>query len=101
MRRAVLDGPVLEGRDHGVGCRQVEHFAPCNRGAQRAVRRLWHTFLLHLVVKYAGGKILAALTGVDEVRPSLSDQSRMLLAASNSAVDPMAGGCPFFPSGVN
>src|SRR5687767_13276465 len=33
----------------------------------------------------------AALTGGDEDRPSLTDQSLMLLAASNSAEDPIGG----------
>jgi hypothetical protein len=40
-------------------------------------------------------KISAALAGFDDARPSVVDQSRMLLAASESAEDPMVGGHPF------
>ena len=51
VRRAVLDGPVLERGGHGVGGRQVERLPARDGGAERAIRRLRQPLLLRLVVE--------------------------------------------------
>ncbi len=65
VRRAVLDGPVLQRGGHRVGGRDVERLAARNRRAQRPVCRLRQSLLLHLVVEHEAAKELGGLAGRD------------------------------------